>query len=227
MHVWSIRLPLVLAFLLAALPALLLPGAAPAQMVSPPSQEAAAPAPDRAQLESLLETLEDDQARALLVAQLRALLELHADTDADRAQVGTRLMQLLSDRIELVSREVIGAANLLQNLPALADWAIGEVAEPDRRNRILDVLWKIVLVLGAGWLAQRLFLTLLARPRQALEAKVPNGLAGRFAVGASLALLEIVPIAAFAAAAYLVLPLTEPREVTRLVALAKIGRAHV
>lgn len=82
---------------------------------------------------------------------------------------------------------------------------------------------KVILVLLAGFLAQLLVSRLLSRTRASLEDRDTYSKGFRIVLTSGSTLLELIPIAAFAAAAYGLLPLLEPREGTRLMALTLIN----
>ncbi|MFN2341753.1 MAG: hypothetical protein ABR542_00185, partial [Desulfonatronovibrio sp.] len=82
---------------------------------------------------------------------------------------------------------------------------------------------KVFLVLIAGLLAQMIAFRILGRVRKSLEDQEVYSKGVRALLRIGITLLEIIPIAAFAAAAYGLLPLLDPRQVTQLIALTIIN----
>ena len=188
----------------------------------------AAAAPSGPALENLVRTLEDPQAREDLVKQLKALIEAQ-NAAAGEAQAtesegfGARLLAALSHRIDLVAKQLSEATGALAQLPdALADlWQKSK--DPEILSRWSEIVGKIVLVLLCGSVAQWLSGRALARPRRAVEQRAREGLLLRLLFLLVRTGLDFLPIGAFALAAYLVLPLTDPRPATRLVALTFVN----
>jgi small conductance mechanosensitive channel len=136
---------------------------------------------------------------------------------------GARFIDLLASRAESVSEAVIAGVAFMGRLPEFTVGLMAAVADPDIRSRILIVLLKLSLIIGAALAAEWVAGILLARPRRAVEGKESDSLALRLPLLAGRTFLDVMPLVAFAAAAYAVLMLTEPDRVTRLVALTLIN----
>jgi len=177
-----------------------------------------------AELEELLATLESDSERQRFVSELRALVDARrALAEGEDPDLGARLMGQISGAVGELSDELVLAATELAELPlALLDGIEG-LREASARDRALEVAGKVVLVLLGGLLAELLIKRLLARPRRALSDRRSDGWGLRIAYLLVRTLLDVLPILAFAAVAYGILPLTEPQAVTRLVALTLIN----
>ena len=209
--------------LLAVLPLLaiwLLAVSASAQQPAP--AEPAAPA--AAELEALLETLENDAERQKLVENLRTLLEAQrVEDEAAEDDLGARLMGQVSGAVGELSGELAGAAVELTDLPLAAIRGLDSLRDPDVRARVVEVVWKVAAVLIGGLLAEFLLNRLLVRPRRNLGERHRNGWLFRLFYLILGTLLEVLPIIAFGVVALTLLPMVEPRNVTRLVALAFIN----
>ncbi len=191
-------------------------------------QTAATPAdpaqPAAADLESLLDTLENDVERQRLVENIRALLEAQRVDEAEAEDdLGSRLMGQVSGAVGELSGELAGAAIELSDLPLAALRGLESLQDPGVRARVIEVIWKVALVLAGGLVAEFLLNRLLARPRRNLGERHRDGWLFRLFYLILGTLLEVLPIAAFAVVAFGLLPVMEPREVTRLVALALIN----
>jgi small conductance mechanosensitive channel len=210
---WAVAL--ALSFGLAA-------GAAQAQAQAEPAGPGEAVTVD--ELEALVSTLEDEAEREKLAAQIRALIAAKraaAEAEGEGPRAGT--IGALSQRIDDLSREVVAAAAAVVDAPQLVRWVGRQMADPDARGRLLWALVKLVAVLAAGLVADRAAGMAVARPRRAIESREVESAPVRWALLVSHAALSLIPIAAFAAAAYAVLPLTDPGPATRAVALALVN----
>jgi len=217
-------LPTVLTALWLGVAALV--GAAPAEAQPAP----APPAASDAEIDDLLATLEDAAARDRLIAQLRVLKAARAAAagpELERETLGTRLLAVLSERVERTSAGLAAVAELALQLPKVARWVVDQAGDPLVRARWIEILGKIGLVLGVAILAEWLTMRLLTRVRRAVEGATTERLWMRLPLLLLRTVIDIVPIAAFAAAGYVVLPFTEPRDITRLVALTIINASVI
>jgi small-conductance mechanosensitive channel len=188
------------------------------------AQQAAAPAakPETVsveELQRLVDSLEDERERARLVQQLRALIAAErsrsqAETPAQPAGVfGT-----LSQQLDAITGEVLATAAAIVDAPRLIGWIETQATDDQARARWLEVLWHLALVFGLAVLAEAIVRAVLVRPRAALANRSSTRLGARLALAVLRTVVELLPLAAFAAVAYTVLPLPQPRVETRLVA---------
>jgi small conductance mechanosensitive channel len=176
-------------------------------------------------IDALVTTLEDPAAREKLVQQLRALKAAQAREAQTVAPegLGAILLSSLSERVRQVSDALVTTASAILDLPQLATWTIAQLSQREVRERWFEVVLKIGIILIAAWTAELLTLRLLRRPLRLLDARTVGSFWLRFPFAAARLLLELLPIVAFAAVAYGVLPVVKPTQVTRLVALALIN----
>lgn len=177
-----------------------------------------------ADLEALVGTLTDEAERERLIRQLRALIAAQrtAPAGAERRPFGAALLDTLSDRVTELGDEIAAAAGYAVDLPEAWEWVEAQATDPEKRDRWLEILVKLTVVLAAGILAEALARRLLARPRRAVEARATDRPLLRLMLLLLRTLLDVLPVLAFAAAAYAVVPLLEPRGTVRLVVLAII-----
>ncbi len=179
------------------------------------------------EVDGLIRTLEDPAAREKLVTQLKALKAVGqaVDTAAEKppSRFGGRVIETLSDKIDTVSGELVGGAELLLDAPRIAVWLERQVTVPENRDRWLNVLWRVIAILFAGFVAEWIVRRLLARTRAAIEGQERDSVWLRLPFLIARTFIDIVPIAAFAAAAYLVMPMLEPSELTRLAAISLVN----
>lgn len=189
------------------------------------------------EIDDLIATLESQDARDRLIRNLKGLRAVSkgeaAAPDADESGAAdilngrARIIGLISDRIEAVSAQLVAGAGLLVDAPRLLDWAERQYTEPDKREIWLRVIWKVLLVIAAGFAGEFLLRVLLRRPRSAIEGQQLPSLVVRVPFLLARTVVDIIPIAAFGGAAYIVLSLLDPGQVTRLVAIALINASVI
>ncbi|MFM9843121.1 MAG: mechanosensitive ion channel domain-containing protein [Dongiaceae bacterium] len=212
---------LVLATCLAAM-TFLAPATAAAQFAE------AAPAPEvsSAEIEVLVQSLQDPEARAKLIAQLKALRAAQETAEGVQEEpgLGAMLLATLSENVRQASDGLVAVATALLNAPMIVAWAAEQARDPAVRNLWFELIWKIALILAAAMTIEWLVNRLLARPRQRLENRpAENSYLWRLPYALLHLLLELLPIAAFMAIAYGVMSALAPSEITRLVVLAIIN----
>ncbi|CAO3408158.1 Potassium efflux system KefA protein / Small-conductance mechanosensitive channel [Azospirillum largimobile] len=234
---------LLLAALLAgAGPAALAASPAPAAVPAAPAPTAGAAAPAAApvvvdeatvqQLEALVGTLENQDARSQLVTQLRNLITAQrglaqakeAEGESALPQtIGARALAFLAARMDVVSRQLVQVANVFSDLPGAISWVQRQVQDDMARERWVQIAVQLAMILGIGALAARGIAWLLARPRQALAARHVGSALLRIPMLLGRAVLELAPIVGFIVVAYTILSVTEPAPRVRLVALAVVN----
>jgi small-conductance mechanosensitive channel len=188
-------------------------------------------------IDDLIATLESQDARDRLIRNLKGLRAVSKGEAAvpDEGESGAadimsgraRIIGLISDRIEAVSAQLVAGAGLLVDAPRLLDWAERQYTEPDKREIWLRVIWKVLLVIAAGFVGEFLLRLLLRGPRSAIEGQQLPSLMVRIPFLLARTVVDIIPIAAFGAAAYIILSLLDPGQVTRLVAIALINASVI
>ena len=139
------------------------------------------------ELDSLVETLRDDAAREELLLALEALVEAQKarTTDAPVPEIdgiGETTLAFLSRRVEALSSVAADAARFVADLPDLGRRFAAEVSDPEARAGWIEFLVKLILIVGAGFVVERLVIRLLAQPRFELRARdrdpvpAPDGL---------------------------------------------------
>jgi moderate conductance mechanosensitive channel len=191
----------VMAFLLAltfAQPAL-------AAAAAPP----AGAAPSVGELEQLVDTLQDDKARAALVTQLQALIAAHRTTAAETPEPADFLAGL-SPRINALIEEVLAGAAVIVDAPRLVAWGQAQIANEAARARWIEVTLTFAIVFGlalaAEWLVRWLFARLLPRaPSADPKGRVVQALRAGIAI-----IVEVLPIVVFAVTALVALAMSVP-----------------
>ena len=178
-------------------------------------------------LKALVATLQNDAERKKFIAELEALIAAReaAPTPKAAAQAGagTNLVARLSQAVEQSSAAVLDASAVLFDVHGIMGWIERQASDPAARRDWLETLGKLALTLALAALGGYLSALALAGTRAALAARA----GGSFWLAASLLaarlILELVPIAVFAALAYGVLPFTDPSLHARVLILAIVN----
>ncbi len=198
-------------------------GIAPNGMAADAPAAVAATSPEN--LEKLVETLEDEDRRAALVGDLRALIAAQQGSAevAEPPGLGTRILEELTRRVGAVSEQLVVAAAVVFDLPAVFQTVREGLSDPATRILWFDVLGKLVLVVAAGIIAEILARIALRRPRGAVESRADDDFWLTVVLLLARTVLDLVPIAVFAAAAYGGLTLFGPDQTGRLAAITLIN----
>ena len=194
--------------------------------VSPAAaQEKSARQIDPAALEKLVATIENAQERERFLAQLKALIA--AQKAAQTAKGAPRraepaLLERLADRAQRLTGSLQDLSAVIADLPKAWNWLRSRLTDAEKRALLVEGVWKTALAILLGLLAEWLMRLLLRRPRRRVEDRDSEGLAVRAGGLAIRTLLDLLPIAALAAAAYTVLPQLAPGATTAHVALSLI-----
>ena len=177
---------------------------------------AAQPAPVTVdELERLVDTLQDDAARAKLVAELRALIAAQRGVAAEKP-AATAILGQLSQQIDALTGEILAGVAVIVDAPRLFGWARHQVSDPAARRLWIEASVAFVLVFGiaiiAEWIVRRVLARLMPRlPARRRDTRIVRALFALLSL-----VLDILPILAFAAVAYTALsmaldPLTRAR----------------
>lgn len=211
-------------------------GATPAPATSAPAAAGDAPGaagePTIQQLEAMVSTLENPEARTRLVEQLRALVAAQkglSQTTASEGEsalpqtIGAKALSFLAERMDVVSRQLVQVANVFADLPGALAWMNRQLDDPVARDRWVEIGIQLALILAIGAVVGRSVHWLLSRPLHALASRPVPATLVRIPLLLGRALLELAPIVAFIVVAYTILSVTEPGPRVRLAALAVVN----
>ena len=138
--------------------------------------------------------------------------------------LGAQLLQGASQRLAGFSDQLVATVQAIADLPAVLGWLASLARDPVTQNRVLDASWKLLLVLGLGFLAEWGAMQALRRPREWLDAHAPPETTGwarlkRVPMVLGRPGLDLVPIAAFALVSYGLIGAVRPLPTTQLVML--------
>lgn len=174
-------------------------------------------------LRALLGTLEDDQARAAFLARLRALVDSGAVAPEAAAPQRDDWLAGATQSLGAFSNSVLTLVGEIEQLPEQAQRLFGNLSDPLVIERIGWAVTMVIAVLAAALLAEYAAKLLLAGLRRAVEGRRATGLGLRVLLLAIRTVLDILPIAAFAAAAFGVLALVELSFIVRLAVVTVIN----
>jgi small conductance mechanosensitive channel len=203
------------------------PAAAAAPATSPkpqpPSpQSTAGKATDPKDLQRLLDTLTDDKARGEFIVRLRGLVEAQAQ-DGRPAEARQDWLAGATESLGDVSRSILGFAGELEQLPDLGQRAIASLSDPATLKWLSGAIAMIAAVLAAALLVEWLAKRLLTRPRRSVEGRTSSSMLARVFLLCVRTILDILPIVAFAAAAYGVLAVVDLSFLVRLAVVTLVN----
>ena len=193
---------------------------------TPPPSSPPGPAPlTAAEIEAVLATLTNDAEREQLIGQLRSLLEARRAVEPAIAArpFGARILDRLSEQLARLGGQMVAVGNYAVDVPDAWEWVGTQFADPERRERWAEILLKGIVALAAGILVEAIVRRLLLRPRRAVESRETERPLVRFVLLLIRTVLDMVPVLAFAAAAYAVLPLMDMDRQSRLAVLAIVN----
>jgi len=177
------------------------------------------------ELKDLTAVIEDKTAREQLLSRIRSLIATKetSPTASPAESAGARMIGVLSKNITKTSRQLVAAADALRNVPALFSSVLNKVKNSETRQQWFDLILKVALILITGGIAERLVRMTLKRPRRSLEERDADTHWVRLPLLTGRTVLDLVPIAAFGAAAYIMLPVMQPAPQARIIALTLIN----
>ena len=184
---------------------------------------------DEAQLRRLIETLEDPAKREELLANLRVLLAAQAEQPSAPESVAedafASAVEVISERTEVLENVATRVVAAIERLPLFVAWLKGEWRDPYQRALWLEVGVSCLIVFGAGLLGYLATHAVLTPWRRRLAAGATEGSVARAARAPLRLLVDLLPVLAFAVAAYVALEFVRPEGIGRPVVRALIDAA--
>lgn len=201
------------------------PPAANPPAAAPAAPAAAATAPVTADdLENLVNTIQNPAARKKLVTELQGLIAAQRGVQKTSPSHALRnFFSSLADGAHAIGDEVLAAATVAVDAPRIVSWINGQASNAQTRHRWYEVTTRLGIIIGLALVADWLVWLLLRAPARRFGARAGEALAWRLVYLVINAIFEALPIAAFAAVAFLVLSLTATRFVTEQVATTVIS----
>ena len=179
------------------------------------------------ELSTIIETLENDQEREQFLNKLRALLAANdsatrAPTQSARPEANFAL-SAVADKIAVLGAEFETLAEIFGNPRQAGKWLVDQVETPGRRNLWIEFVIRLAITILVGVVVGFLVHRLLARPRKAVEEREPPALAVKVPLLLARTLLDLLPVIAFAVAAFLTIAAIAPSAVARIAILAVVN----
>ncbi|QOZ78897.1 small-conductance mechanosensitive channel [Bradyrhizobium sp. CCBAU 53351] len=156
-----------------------------AQPPQPAANNAAALSPDEAK--RALETLQDDKKRAQMIDTLRLIAnasgpqqpatpapERKSPIPLSADGLGAQLLLTVSEEIGEISSEIASVARTITHFPAFYYWIVRTANDPAAYNLLIEIAWKLALVVGCALAAEWVLFRLIRRPVAFLEGRVPQ-----------------------------------------------------
>jgi len=187
---------------------------------SPAAPVSASPA----EVESLLDTLKDENKRAAFIADLEAMVAVQKQRDAETEKsLGSLVLESVSKRMDAIGIQLSNMAEEIGNLPKLLTSLSTFFASSEKRDIWLSLIGKLVLILAVGIVAERVAKRLLRRFHNSIESQVPEGFGLRIFLAVLRTVLNFIAVMAFLAASYVTMTLLAPAHEGRVLALAFIN----
>lgn len=187
---------------------LFLAGAAPVWAdTAQPAPSAAAPS--IAELQALVDTLQDEKGRTTLVNQLQALIAAQRTVDPVPVPPGD-LVARFTQRLNVFVEELLVGVAVVLDAPRLLAWANAQLSDETARARWAEVIFACAVIFGLAGLADWLVRRALARIGQTEPDPERNGRGTRLWLAALGILIEVLPILAFGVAAFVAMAMTLP-----------------
>jgi len=173
-------------------------------------------------LQALIKTLEDKGKRDEFLGTLKALLKARQVAEGEKKEGAASFLSGVSARAKAAANQIVAAASAVLKTGTFLRWIGTQWADPLKREK-----WKLgfligLAILAIGLAAEWIVRFVLRGPRAKVEAQVTDAWPIRLLYLSARTLLDLLPIGAFAAAAYGALPLFDPPDAVRLIALTVI-----
>jgi moderate conductance mechanosensitive channel len=213
---------------------------------TPATQPPPAPAVSDQDIDQLTAVLNDPALRDKLIAQLKALKAANAAANPGTSKpaetaaapklpaesaapvveprgLGATLVSAMGAKLKQLGDGLSAGVQMLSQLPELGRSLAAEAGDPTMRARWLDVALKLAIVLLAALLGAWLASWLASASRRALSARSDESRWLHLPLAVLRVVVELIPVAAFAVVAYVVLPATGPWPSTRLIVIGLVN----
>jgi small-conductance mechanosensitive channel len=178
------------------------------------------------ELEDLVAAIEDDAERQELLTRLKTLIALKKSQEtasaANEQTLGGLVIEQVSSHSAALGRQLSALAEALLAIPQGLDTLRTGLQNPETLARWTEAALVLIAVMAAGIVVQGLVRKLLSRPLAAVAWREGDGLLMRLPLLAARLLLILVPPAAFAATAGLLVSFFVADGYARLVTIAAI-----
>ncbi|HSR55280.1 MAG TPA: mechanosensitive ion channel domain-containing protein, partial [Alphaproteobacteria bacterium] len=173
-----------------------------------------------AELEALAKTLENDAEREKFLTNLKALIEARKASRPARGRPGmangliSRIVGAMSASVEALGARATAVLGVLRDAPDLLPWLESWFSVDEKRDHLIGLIWRFLVIVGLGMLAQYVFRKLTGSIRRRLEENPATEISGRILRFLGRTVLLYANAFAYGAGAY-----------AGLIALPMAGRA--
>jgi len=153
------------------------------------------------ELQHLVDTLQDEKARARLVTELRGLIAAQRKIPAEKPG-GILLLGQLSRQVDTLTGEILAGIAVLVDAPRLVYWAREQISDAAARQVWIDAAYAFLLVFGIAGASEWALRWILAKVRPSFPVRHRDTRAVRALFGLFALVLDLVPLLVFAALAY-------------------------
>ncbi len=173
------------------------------------AQAPAPAAPPSAEIERALDILRDDARRNALIRDLEALSGAQRAAQPEQAAAEEAIAQATEEVGRFIDRMVEGLRSAA-DLPAIMAWISDAATDENVRSRVLELVWKLLVVFGAGLVLERILRRVVHRWCDRLDAVTPpegtrHAWFTRLPYISARLMLDLVPVGGFAALAWFVI----------------------
>jgi small conductance mechanosensitive channel len=160
------------------------------------------------ELEALAKTLEDETERKKFLANLKALIQARKAQKPKGKKPGltdgliARVVGAMSSSVEALGNRANAVLGVMRDAPDLMPWLESWVEEDAKRDRLIGLIWRFLVIVGLGMLAQYVFRKLTQAWRRRLEEDAGTAIPGRIVRFLARTLLLFANAFAYGAGAY-------------------------
>jgi moderate conductance mechanosensitive channel len=169
-----------------------------------------AAAPSAAELQTLVDTLQNDNARAALVGQLQALIAAQRKAAPPQPAAPRDFVAELSHRLNAFAEEVLAGVAVILDAPHVVAWAQYQITDKAARLRWGEVLFACAVVFGLAFAAEWAVRRGVAGLARRLSPPQNGARALRLSFAAIGLALAMLPVAAYAGAALVAMAIVLP-----------------
>ncbi|MEE8141416.1 MAG: hypothetical protein V3T66_10975, partial [Alphaproteobacteria bacterium] len=138
-----------------------------------------------AELEALAKTLENDAERKQFLDTLKGLIAARKAAASITAEpaigdgLATRMAGAMSASMQALGARVTAVIGVLRDAPRLVPLAESWFTTAPKRDRLIGLIWRLIVVVGLGMLLQLLYQRATGHWRRGLEEDQDAGIGGR------------------------------------------------